>query len=246
MSTLLVTTAIGKKYFCIYNNLFRKSQENYARRHGYDFKIVTDLLDVTYKTHLISFYFQHILLCSQPWNIKYDFIVFIDSDILIHPEAPSITAAIDFKSQIGMVDEYSQPNKVRRLELQKEMGWEASATDYYSLCGFNLNTEVVLNGGLMVMQPRYHNELLGQVYKEYLPKALNHPRGPHYQQASIGYALQSQGNHLILPNKWNAIWSIHKLCNPDYLLSDFYQENYFTHFAGQADLNLVPMLLPND
>ena len=38
MKVLLVTLAIGQKYLEEYNQLFRKSQETYALKHGYDFK----------------------------------------------------------------------------------------------------------------------------------------------------------------------------------------------------------------
>ena len=44
MKVLLVTLAIGDRYLQIYNLLFRKSQEEYAKKYGYDFKIITNFI----------------------------------------------------------------------------------------------------------------------------------------------------------------------------------------------------------
>ena len=42
MKVLLVTIAIGQNYLDEYKNLFYESQINYARKNGYDFKVITD------------------------------------------------------------------------------------------------------------------------------------------------------------------------------------------------------------
>lgn len=242
MSVLLVTVAIGKQFLSVYNYLFRRSQENYASEHKYDFLIVKDYLDPDHKDHHIATYFQKLLLCSQSWSSKYDYIIFVDSDILIRPNTPALSNAYQFEKRLGIVDEYSQPSKERRIEIQKMMGWEESATDYYKLSGFELDTEMVLNSGLLVMQPKYHKDFLEHIYNKYVPQSLNHPRMAHYEQSSVGYELQLNDNYLVLSNKWNAIWSIQKLHDSSCNLSRFYQQNYFIHFAGRTDFNLVPSL----
>lgn len=45
MKVLLITIAVGEKYLKEYEKLFKKSQENYAKKNGYDFKIITEFLD---------------------------------------------------------------------------------------------------------------------------------------------------------------------------------------------------------
>ena len=44
MKVLLVTLTIGDKYLETYNRLFRKSQEEYAKKHQYDFKIIKNFI----------------------------------------------------------------------------------------------------------------------------------------------------------------------------------------------------------
>jgi hypothetical protein len=117
------------------------------------------------------------------------------------------------------------------------MGWETSATDYYKLCDFELDTKQVLNSGVLVIQPKLHKEFLENLYYEHLPNSMAHSRGPHYEQTSLGYELQTQNLCKIISNKWNAIWSLHKMCGAN--LDDFFKDNYFIHFAGNTDMDKV-------
>jgi hypothetical protein len=53
MKVCLVAVAIGDEYLELYNYLFRKSQENYAKKQGYDFRVETDYLDTRYRDKAI-------------------------------------------------------------------------------------------------------------------------------------------------------------------------------------------------
>ena len=233
---LLVAIAIGSQYLQNYNQVFRRSHEAYAKKHGYDFKVIDDFIDPTYKSNAMSLYYQKMLVS----NANYEYVVFIDSDILINISAPAIHESVDFGNNIGIVDEYSQPTRELRLKIQRMMGWETSARDYYGLCGFDLGTNKVLNSGVLVIQPKKHKDLLESVYNTYLPKSMTHGRGPHYEQTSLGYELQKQSRYVLLDNKWNAIWGLHKFVGAQ--LDDFFRNNYFIHFAGGTDIELAPKL----
>ena len=246
MSILLVTLAIGDKYLEEYNRLFRKSQEEYAKKHGYDFMVITDYLDKTCQVKdAISF--NKILVCSQPWSEKYEFIVFIDADILINPNAPAIHSQCINKKGIGIIDEYSQPSYENRLVIQKRMNWESTASEYYKLCNFEIKTQHVLNTGVLVMQPKKHRYMLDEIYTSYVGKSYNHPRGFHYEQSAIGYELLTRKRAEILPNTFNAVWGMYKIYNyinphVDFNLSAFFKNNHFIHFAGKVDLEKVESL----
>jgi len=240
INVLLVAISIGEQYLQMYNRVFRKSHQEYANAHGYDFEVLTEYIDPTYQSSKMSIYFQKLLVCSKSWKKDYDFIIFVDSDILIHPEAPAIHLSYSYADNIGIVNEYSQPTPELRLQIQKAMGWERSATEYYKLCEFDLDTDVVLNSGVLVMQPRKHREFLENIYHRYLPKSIYHSRGPHFEQTSLGYELQKTKKYVIMSNKWNAIWGLHKMCGGE--LRDFYKNNYFTHFAGNTDIELAETL----
>lgn len=249
VKVLLVTMAIGEKYLQVYNMLFRDSQESYAKRCGYDFKIITDFISAgtqypIYHQALISF--NKILVCSQDFSSEYDFIIFIDADILISKNAPPLHDIYNFGDKIGIVDEYSQPTPELRIELQKKNGWEDSACKYYKLAGLDIDASTchVLNTGLLVMQPAKHAKMLVDIYNKFAVRAVNHVRGYHFEQSCIGYELMKQEKCLIMDNKWNAVWSLYRDSKwYQKGLLDAYNGNNFIHFAGRADYHLIPTLL---
>jgi hypothetical protein len=242
---LLATIVIGDKYINEYNILFRKSHELYAKKHGYDFKIVTNFLETSLsKSHRSTISFQKILIGCQDWSTEYDYIIIIDADILINTNAPQIS--IDtLKYKIGIVNEYSQPTKYERLAIQIRMDWERTPTDYYKLGdpSFNIETDLLLNTGFIIVQPAIHNAFLREIYNKYISMSINHSRGFHFEQAAIGYELQKNNMFTVMDNKWNAIWSLNKLSKKYSIsLQQFYNSNYCIHFAGHVDYNLIPSL----
>jgi hypothetical protein len=220
-----------------------ESQRKYALKNKYDFKVITEFLDDTYKYSHMSLYYQKILVCNQEWSNDYDFIIFIDADIFININSPGIHNYINYDDCIGIIDEYSQPSRERRINIQKKMGWESSATEYYKLCDFNINTDMVFNSGVLVLQPKKHRVFLQDVYNNYIKKSILHKRGPHYEQTSLGYELQVNNNFKVLENKFNALWALIKIDNiENKSLDSFFNENYFIHFAGRCDINRVQEL----
>jgi len=252
----------------IYNKFFKKSQEKYAKKHGYDFKIITNFISgsttnemsgkyyyglehrelimrehLSFTLHhpdLISF--QKILVCSQPFSAEYDFIIFIDADILINKNAPALHNIIDFGDKIGIVDEYSQPTPKIRIQLQKQNKWEDNATDYYKLAGLDIITNKVLNTGVLVMQPSKHSKFLFDIYDNYAKMAISHSRGFHYEQSCIGFELQDKNMFVLLDNKWNALWALYRDTKWFSNLQEMYENNYMIHFAGKCDYSLIPYI----
>ena len=239
MKCLLATIAIGEKYLTVYNNLFRESQEKYASKHGYDFKVITEFFDKTFQCNS-SISFNKILVCSQEWSNEYDFIIFIDADMLININSPPIHSHIDYEGLIGIIDEYSQPSKERRLKIQQKNGWETSATDYYKLCGLDVQTDMVFNSGVLVLQPKLHGDFLKNVYDKYVKQSVNHYRKFHFEQSCIGYELQKNNLYKVMDNRFNAVWSLTKIDNvKNMTLDKYFNDNYFTHFAGNIDYDKV-------
>jgi hypothetical protein len=239
MKVLLITIAIGQKYLSEYYKLFYDSQRNYAIKNGYDFKVVTNFLDENI-SHTNTIFFNKILVCSQEWSNNYDFIIFIDADILININSPPIHNIVEYNNLIGIVDEYSQPSNERRLKIQKKMGWEVSARDYYKLAELDIETEKVLNTGVLVMQPKIHGNFLKKIYDTYVIKSKTHTRGFHYEQSCIGYEIQKANLYKIIDNKFNAIWGLTKIDNIDNIdLETYFNENYFIHFAGHIDFEKI-------
>ena len=243
MKVLLVTIAIGEKYLEDYYNLFYESQKNYALKNNYDFKVITDFLDKSFQ-YYSTVSFNKILVCNQEWSDDYDFIIFIDADILININSPPIHNYIDYEGFIGIIDEYSQPSKERRLKIQEKMRWETNATDYYKLCGFNIQTDMVFNSGVLVLQPKKHKEFLQNIYKKYIIESITHYRGFLYEQTCIGYEIQQINLYIVIDNRFNAIWALTKMDNIENItLKDYFNKNYFIHFAGHVDYDKVKQIL---
>jgi hypothetical protein len=232
MKVAFVVIAIGDKYLEHYNSIFRPSHEAYTKKCGYDFKVITDYLDKSLcNKKVISF--NKVLVCSQEWSSTYDYIIVVDADILINPKSPPLHSAYVYGDKIGIVDEFSQPTLAKRIEIQKRNKFEESATEYYKLYTHNnIITDSVLNTGLMVLQPSKHKNLLEYIYNKYSKLAIyNLDEHYHFEQGSVGYEIQLADAHIIIDNKWNAIWCIQSAIG-DISLNDYVNQNYFTHFVG--------------
>jgi hypothetical protein len=125
----LVTICIGEKYLQQYNSLFRESQENYAKKCGYDFKIITDYIKEPRHFSVISF--NKVLVCDYNWSSEYDFIIFVDADVIINKNAPPIHDFYEFGDKIGVVNQ-SQPTLQARFAVQKHKTFLRDIFDKYS------------------------------------------------------------------------------------------------------------------
>jgi hypothetical protein len=242
---LLVTICIGDKYLDEYNKLFRNSQEFYAKKNNYDFKIIKEFNYNEFKNYHINLInFHKVLLCNYDWSNNYDYIIFVDADIIINKNSPSIHNYYKFTNKIGICDEM-QPDISKKKEVSKYKGWEKTAKEYYKLhANLNLNTNYILNTGVLVFQPKIHKYFLSNLKKKYEKIVFNQKKNLHKDQPFIGYELQINKLDYLMDYKWNAIWVLYKTyynnINKKVLtLQEFYNNNYFIHFAGHTDYNLI-------
>lgn len=212
------------------------SHEAYAKRHNYDFKVIDYMLDTTIN-HTSAFSFQKVLVCSQYWSDQYDYIVCIDADIFINHNSPAIHEFVK-DGKIGIVDEKTQPS----VEI-REAEFDGTSVDYYKMVpGAEVNTRMMLNTGVMVFQPKLHSEFLREVFYKYVTGCMTSNRGYHYEQTTVGYELITRSMFTLIPNKFNALWGVSKYIRSTshITLEEFYNDNYFIHFAGCVDWYAVP------
>ena len=212
---------IGKSYLEEFERLFKPSVSEYCNRNGYDLKIFTDFLDNT-RTHPHTISFQK---CLVPSFLKeYDLVVILDADIYIHSQAIPIHF-LDMGDKIGIVDEVHQstPENYKKLV---NSGFADSGSEYYHKCGFEIQTDKILNTGLVICKPSLHSDILKSIYETYVDQSIGHPRGFHYEQSCIGYVLQKDNHYILIPNCWNHIY-IHSHFNRVPIINQ-----YFVHFAG--------------
>lgn len=87
MKTAIVTIVIGDRFRALYDRYARARFDDYARRHGYDLRVITDVVrDIPGK----KLTWQKLCLGDQPWFRDYDRIACLDSDILIARDAPAL------------------------------------------------------------------------------------------------------------------------------------------------------------
>jgi lipopolysaccharide biosynthesis glycosyltransferase len=244
---LLVTLAIGREYLELYQQKFMSSHEQYAKKHGYDFQVLTyypeaPFMKEDYPKNYTTISFHKILVCSQEWSEQYDKIIFIDADILINKDAPPIHNFLEFGDKIGVVDEFAQPSCADRIAIQKNMGWETSSQEYYRLCGLDMDSPTVINTGLLVFQPKKHRKLLEDIFQKYIHTCENHPRGFIFEQTVISYELLKQNAFVLLPSAFNTIWALYKWNTPSLDLHPFFRKTWFLHFAGKIDIEKVEAL----
>jgi lipopolysaccharide biosynthesis glycosyltransferase len=231
-----------------YTRLWRASHENYCKKHGYDLKIIDKFLDkqLDAKRHIDAN--NRLLVCSQEWSDAYDYIIYLDADILININAPPIHTAYEYGDKIGIVDEFSQPQPEERAErINKRLGWEESAKAYYKLAGFDIDTDTLFNAGMMVFQPKKHKKYLEKMYSYYEPGYTTHRRGAHYQQAIIGYDLMVNNKCIVMSNEWNCVWHHYKVYyDGKKTLQDIFEKHYFVHFAGGIDHDQIENIQLNN
>jgi hypothetical protein len=220
MTTCIGIICTGERYIREFEETFKPSVVKYAARHGYDLKIFTSYLDPGH-AHPDCISFQK---CLVPEALKgYDTVVVMDADIWMSDQAPRVP---DCGDKIGIVNEVLQPE-------YSMVDCTSSPTPYYALCGFDIQTNKMLNTGFMICKPEIHANFLRQVYDKHIDKAIGHYRKFHYEQSCIGYELQVENMFVEISNSWNLIYIFHRI------LKTTPPPSYGLHFAGLLERSKV-------
>ena len=155
MKCAIATVAIGEDYQSSYTSIFKPSVQRYVDRYKYDLFVFNDYIgDREHRDpHLVTF--MKMLVPYHEAVRGHDLLMVLDVDILIGAKAPPFHA-LDIGSKIGVVDEWCQPTREERVKFQVANGLETSASDYYHLAGFALESEILINSGMFICAPRKH------------------------------------------------------------------------------------------
>ncbi len=243
----LATICIGEKCTEEYERLFKSSQKAYAERHGYDFFVISDYISNVRDPKVINM--NKWLVCKYPviQDREYDYVVFVDADILIRHDAPPIHESMDFQGKIGVVHQ-SQPTIEARHSVQRDRGFEVTAREYYQKhAGLDIESDHIINSGCLVFQPRHHAEYLERMVETFQERILQQTPGLHKDQPFFGYQLQMDNTFVYMDMKWNALWANNhhyatQIVGKTLSLQDFYDEHCFIHFAGHSGYDLIPNL----
>jgi hypothetical protein len=250
MRVLLITLAIGEQYTELYNLYFRKSQEEYAKKHGYDFMVMEDYLSKIPEYNCSAVLtFHKLLVCSQPFSANYDYIIFVDADIFITHDAPPVIEGFCgiMGDNIGVVNELCQPDTEYTVEIQNTYPEYRMDRYYTDVCSAPITEgkDIIFNSGLFIAQPKKHSAFLEEIFYKYVPLSINKKKF-NYEQVVFGYELLKHKKYFTLPNCWNAVRPHYKNAYknlPNYLsIYKYWYENYFLHFAGHVDIHSVKIL----
>ena len=266
MKKALVTLAIGEEYSKEFENLCRKNWQKYCDKYNYELICIKEPLDTSERAQKRSPAWQKCLVLSQNWSKNYDRIVWVDSDILINPDAPDICDNIPIE-KVGATEEYSNPTKSyyntslkRCYERWEKQGVNAIANytpaEFYEKYGLEGKFDEVVQTGVMVFSPNYHKEILENVYYNYEEKGLN------YEMRPLSYELLDKNLVHWIDNRFNLLWCYHEILHYPFLqnikksfgnkifnkynnvkqncLQTTFINSYFLHFVGRTkDIYLV-------
>lgn len=254
MICAIATLAIGENHQSAYEAIFKPSVERYVARHGYDLIVFDENIGEYEQRDPSLFSLMKLLAPCHPDVQGYDLLMVLDVDVLISSAAPPFHL-LDLDGKIGVVDEWCQPSQQERLSFQQINGLERSARKYHHLAGFELESDVLINSGMFICQPRRHRQFFHDIFEHHKDRQRGHPRGIHFEQAMFSYELQVNGLAHLLPTAWNCLWSCHRRTQKWGPVRQPYDaterhadlrqfrkvlgENYLVHMTGGLDHDLA-------
>lgn len=229
----IVTMTVGPEHSERWERFCEANWRAYADRHGYDLIRLERPLDDSRRAAGRSPSWQKLLVLSQPFARDYERIVWVDSDILFGLEAPAVTGEVPVEL-VGAVDELATPTPELRDYIHP-----AGSGRFYAAAGLPESFDQIVQGGLLVLSPEHHRELLERVY------AYDDP-GPrlNYEMRPLSYELIRSGKVHWLDTRFNLLWGLYKAHRfPELLrywkhpsasaaLDDALREVWGVHFAG--------------
>lgn len=245
----LVTLTLGSRHRDLWLAHARASWEDYARRHGFDLIAIDTPLDESPRAQARSPAWQKLLILGHPPVREYEQVVWLDSDIVIHPQAPSVFERVPL-DRVGAVEEFSNPtpqiylDALRRCYAASDISYGTYARcetrhEFYRVFGFQDGPDAVVHSGVMVFSPVHHRELLEHVYDAYEEK-------PNLlmEMRPLSYELVRSGRVHWLDPRFNLIWAFYMAARFPFLFNypehpaagecvrQAFAESYFLHFAG--------------
>ena len=257
MRRAIITLTIGAEYEAGWNALSAPGWRAYATRHCYDLLAINQPLDTSARAASRSPAWQKLLTLRPEVCGSYDRVVWLDSDIVINPEAPDVAAGVPLE-KIGAVDEYMFPG--HQPQLMKMIDWSLkqapesepiwrsynNPSDYHAYWGLPNGMKHIVQTGVMVMSPIYHRDIFEDVYQNYDQK-----RGVelNYEQRPLSFEIQKRDLQHWIDLRFNALTMLRlyeyeqelkqKVSNRVELVAairHMYNKNYFLHFAGVQPL----------
>ncbi|HEX3485240.1 MAG TPA: hypothetical protein VHT51_09275 [Micropepsaceae bacterium] len=257
----IVTLAIGAAYAERFERSCRRNWTAYCERHGFDLVVITEPLDTSARARQRSPAWQKCLILGANGLADYERVVWVDSDIVLNPAAPSVVDGVPIE-RIGVTDEHTYPTPEARQAILGGIiaaspeapglggksywtGWR-DAGAWHAALGLPGGQRHIVQTGVMVMSPKHHREMLEHVYHAY------EDGGCNYEMRFLSHEILSRDLQHWLDPRFNAlVWWLFLQANTgsgrvttqadiQRFLTEIHARNYFLHFAGCA--HLMPLV----
>jgi len=253
----LVTLAIGERYVAEFENQVQRGWQSYAKRHGYDVFVLTEMIDKNCDLNRKSIHWQKLLVGLVPEIRDYDRVVWMDTDIIINPRtAPCIVSQMtgekigvaDYRLEItpveGVDERYYVLDQLFRRNAKKIDVPNFNMADLYRSLGYRKPADRYINTGVFVFEPRRHNDFLAECYAKYDDDSAD----GSFENIPFSYELQAGNMAEYIDERFNMAWSKYAATHYPFLylldfvkahpdvavkcVNVFYHNAFFCHFAG--------------
>lgn len=245
MKVAIVLMIIGEEYMIKFDTIFRKNLEAYCEKYGYELIVLDRELPGCARSGR-KFFWQRMLLPSL--YSDYDYVVSMDSDLYINPNAPAIPFEEIPEGKIAGVNERKYlGNYEWREAVQTRNGWEKDGKEWYMRNGYKRDFHDHLNGGLVIYQPKHHADMFKKLYYDNVEEYMR-----FHQDDQFIISLFAMDNNIMhwLDERFNRIWTFwREILYPDFdslpedhkrkFVNQFIELNYFSHFTGRRDSELI-------
>lgn len=255
MKVLLITLAIEESKINDYYKYFQSSHVKYAKKCNYDYKFINQPIDKSKTQAMIGNQnlfniMQKCLVCEDESTLDYDFVIYVNPDVIININSPPIHDYYDFGDKVGAVDEWSQPSFDQKVfvhefyELPYRYPHEYLKREGFSEIG-DLATKV-MNSGVLVFQPRKHRAYMKSYY-ELAIKNVGSGKTMNYEQASLSHFLSRNNLLFWMEHKFNAIWnhtfSVKEITQEPMDIIPFFNENYFLQMVERRHFHFLESMI---
>jgi len=206
----IVTLVIGERMRYLFDTLYRPSWEIYAARHGYKILIFDHILDRSTARPERCPAWQKCLILDQPETRDLDRVIWMDADIVIHPDAPEITSHAPVE-KVGAIDQWNTPTPAIAASIRDayataarrkgvDPAEQACAAEYHTRYGLSEGHASVVQTGVMILSPRHHNDTFLAAYQ------WDRPDPYHYEMPVLSHEIQSRSLAHWIDPRFNILW----------------------------------------
>ena len=233
----IVTLTVGDEWTDRWRRLCEANWSAYAERHGYDLIRIDEPLDSSDRARARSPSWQKLLVLEQPFAQRYERIIWADADLLFGHGAPAVTDGVP-PEKVGAVDELWAPSQALRDHIHG-----IPMDRYYGAAGLDGSFDHIVQGGLLVISPEHHRNVLREIYDDHEDPGPN----LNFEMRPLSFELLDRDLVWWLDPSFNRLWDLYKAERYPFLIDHprhpraseavdhALTEVHGLHFAGAAE-----------